>query len=671
MTRQEAEKHLKQTFGFDGFYDNQWLVIEKILQGKRVLMIEKTGYGKSLCYQFPATQFEGTTVIFTPLIALMRDQVNKLRGWGVSAACINSNQTEEENTQIIEAARLNTIKILYIAPERMENAEWLQTAREMKLAMVVVDEAHCISVWGHDFRPAFRRIINLVNLLPAQFPVLATTATATKQVEKDILTQIGRDITCVRGNLVRNNFHLRVVRVTSEDEKMVWIGENLEKLPGTGIIYTGTRINAEIYANWLKYLNMHAVWYHGRLESDSRKEIEEGLLNNTYKCVVSTNALGMGIDKPDIRFIIHTQMPVSPVHYYQEIGRAGRDGSPTMIILFYNPDEDQRLPRSFIENGKPAAAKYDKVLEVLKQDRLSEREIMRRTNLGQNQIRVIKADLLDQQIINEVQEGRSKKYEYRFNAPVFDGAAYEKLKSAKLGDFEQMLRYIETEECRMNFLCRFLDDTVAALCGKCDNDTGRHIKVSVNEKWLGQLEEFRNGYFPVLETSVKGTALVNGVAASYYGFSNVGSIIHKCKYENGGDYPEFLVKLTVKAFHKQYAAEHFDMIIYTPPTESEDLVKHFAEKLSEALHIPVSHGLKKTKPSKPQKVFQNAVLKRENVKDVFLFEPPDDIAGKSILLIDDIFDSGATVKEIGRYLTSLGAAAIAPVVIAKTVGGDT
>ncbi|MCX5900371.1 MAG: phosphoribosyltransferase family protein, partial [Proteobacteria bacterium] len=300
-----------------------------------------------------------------------------------------------------------------------------------------------------------------------------------------------------------------------------------------------------------------------------------------------------------------------------------------------------------------------------------EREIMRRTNLGQNQIRVIKADLLDQQIINEVQEGRSKKYEYRFNAPAFDCAAYEKLKSAKLGDFEQMLRYIETEECRMNFLCRFLDDTVAAPCGKCDNDTGRRIKVSVNEKLLGQLEEFRNGYFPVLETSVKGTALVNGVAASYYGFSNVGSIIHKCKYENSGDYPEFLVKLTVKAFHKQYAAVHFDMSMYSPPTESEDLVKHFAEKISNVLHIPVSHGLKKTKPSKPQKVFQNAVLKRENVKDVFLFETPEAIAGKSILLIDDIFDSGATVKEIGRYLTSLGAVAIAPMVIAKTVGGDT
>lgn len=670
MTRQEAEKRLKQTFGFDGFYDDQWAVIEKILQGQRVLMIEKTGYGKSLCYQFPATVFDGTTVIFTPLIALMRDQVNKLQGWGVGAACINSNQTEEENSQIIEAARQNTIKILYIAPERMENAEWLQTAREMKLAMVVVDEAHCISVWGHDFRPAFRRIINLVNLLPVQFPVLATTATATKRVEHDILSQIGRNITCVRGNLVRGNFHLRVVKVASEDEKLLWIGENLEKLPGTGIIYTGTRINAEIYADWLKHLNIDAVWYHGRLEPDSRKEIEEGLLNNTYKCVVSTNALGMGIDKPDIRFIIHTQMPVSPVHYYQEIGRAGRDGNPAMIILFYNQDEDQRLPRSFIENGKPATSKYDIVIDALKQERLSEREIMSRTNLQQNQIRVIKADLLDQQILNEVQEGRSKKYECRFNAPAFDSGAYEELKSAKLKDFEQMLGYIDTQDCRMNFLCRFLDDTAIDPCGTCDNDTGRHIHVTVAEKGAAQLEKFRNGYFPVLQTAVRGTVLVNGIAASYYGLSNVGSIVHKCKYENGGDYPGFLIKLTARAFHKHYRDENFDMIVYTPPTQSGDLVKHFAEKLSETLHIPVSHGLKKIKPSQPQKVFQNATLKRENVKDVFMFETSEDVAGKSVLLIDDIFDSGATIKEIGRYLTSLGAEKIAPLVIARAVGGD-
>jgi DNA processing protein len=180
MTRQEAEIILQSKFKLGKFYDEQWGTIEKILKGERVLLIEKTGFGKSLCFQFPATVFSGTTVVFSPLIALMRDQVKKLNGLGITAKCINSEQTQEENTEIIEDAKQGKIKILYIAPERQENSEWLEATQQMKLSMVVVDEAHCISVWGHDFRPAFRHIIKLVKLLPAGLPVLATTATATE-----------------------------------------------------------------------------------------------------------------------------------------------------------------------------------------------------------------------------------------------------------------------------------------------------------------------------------------------------------------------------------------------------------------------------------------------------------------------------------------------------------
>jgi len=181
MTREEAEAILQRTFELPKFYDEQWLTIDKILKGEKVLLIEKTGFGKSLCFQFPATVFNGVTVIFSPLIALMRDQVKKLKALGIAAECINSEQTSEENTQIINEAKQGKIKILYIAPERQENSEWIEATRQMNLSMVVVDEAHCISVWGHDFRPAFKRIINLVKLLPKGLPVLATTATATTQ----------------------------------------------------------------------------------------------------------------------------------------------------------------------------------------------------------------------------------------------------------------------------------------------------------------------------------------------------------------------------------------------------------------------------------------------------------------------------------------------------------
>lgn len=191
MKREEAERRLKSIFGIEHFYDEQWEAINKILRGERILMVQRTGFGKSLCYQFPATQFEGITVVFSPLIALMRDQVKNINKKGIPVAYINSEQSSEENAFIIERAIKGEIKILYITPERQENKKWIDATRNMNLSMVVIDEAHTISTWGHDFRPAFRRIINLVQLLPVKLPVLATTATATKRVQEDIERQIG------------------------------------------------------------------------------------------------------------------------------------------------------------------------------------------------------------------------------------------------------------------------------------------------------------------------------------------------------------------------------------------------------------------------------------------------------------------------------------------------
>jgi ATP-dependent DNA helicase RecQ len=669
MTRQEAEIILQSKFKLSKFYDEQWETIEKILRGERVLLIEKTGFGKSLCFQFPATVFNGTTVIFSPLIALMRDQVKKLNALGISAKCVNSEQTPEVNSQLLTDAKAGKIKILYIAPERQENAEWIEATRQMNMSMVVVDEAHCISVWGHDFRPAFRRIINLVNLLPAGLPVLATTATATKKVESDIAEQMGGNLSIIRGNLMRDNFKLNVIKVNSEDEKLIWLGQNLDKLPGSGVLYTGTRVDTEIYSKWFEHLKITSTGYNAGLDADSRIAIENGLMNNQWKCVISTNALGMGIDKPDIRFIIHTQIPQSPVHYYQEIGRAGRDGQPTFIILFYNP-EDKKLPEAFIEGGRPAIVKYEKVINAVKNEMLGERDLIRRTNLKQNQIRVIKADLIEQKIIREVTIGKSKKFEYITGAPRLNTKAFEELRASKTKDLEKMIEYVETTQSRMKYLCNYLGDSSAHSFNNCDNTGLKKITVTVSTEWNQKLQDFREDYFPELEVETRGTILVNGVAASYYGVSNVGTALHRSKYENGGDFPDFLLRLILKAYRKKFGQENFDIILYVPPTKSGDLVKNFALKVSQVLKFPISHNLTKQKVTSEQKVFENSYLKSDNVKDAFICKVPAEIQGKSILLIDDIFDSGATVKEIGRYLTKLGALKIAPVVIARTVGGD-
>ena len=669
MTRNEAEHKLQRIFNISHFYDDQWETIKRVLNGERILLIEKTGFGKSLCYQFPATQFPGLTIIFSPLIALMRDQVRYLKSIGIPTECINSEQEPEENTEILGKAKNGEIEVLYIAPERQENREWLDAVRNMEVSMVVVDEAHCISVWGHDFRPSFRRIVNLVNLLPHNFPVLATTATATEQVASDIQKQIGDNVSLIRGNLLRENLHLRVLKVENEESKMAWLAEFLQSQDGNGLVYTGTRVNTDLFSAWLQFNNISAANYNAGLDADSRKEIEDGLIANKWKCIVSTNALGMGIDKPDIRFIVHTQIPQSPIHYYQEIGRAGRDGLPTNIVLIYNP-EDKELPEHFIKNSRPSQKKYQKVIDALKVEPLGEWNLMRKTNLNKKQIRVIKADLIDQGIIKEVMYGRSKKYEYQFGASALDTRPFEELRNFKLGELQQVIAYSESSTCRMDFLCRYLGDKSVNHCNNCDNDDQQNIHYELSEYWLNKINEFRDSYFPELPVETKNSNIVNGVASSYYGITNVGATIHRCKYENGGDFPNHLLIQTLRAFRHELGDEEFDLVVYVPPTESGDLVKNFAEKVSQTLKFPISHKLSKSTTTKPQKVFQNSVLKRDNVKDVFSYTDETEISGKKILLIDDIFDSGATIKEIARYFTKLGAEKIAPLVIAKTVGGD-
>jgi ATP-dependent DNA helicase RecQ len=669
MTRDEAEIKLQDLFGFPHFHDLQWQVIEKLLSGNRVLFIEKTGFGKSLCYQFPATQLQGVTIVFSPLIALMRDQVRSMQDKGIRAAAIHSNQEVAENAAIIAKAQHNELDILYIAPERMENAEWISAAREMKIAMVVIDEAHCISMWGQSFRPNYRRIVKLVRLLPRNFPVLATTATATPRVQADIIEQVGSGLFPIRGQLLRANIRLFVVPVESEDEKFFWLAEYIPRLNKTGIVYTGTQANTDIFSNWLHFLRFNSAAYSGRLDAETRRRIENDFINNKYDCVVSTNALGMGIDKPDIRFIIHTQVPQSPIHYYQEVGRAGRDGQEAYAVLLSNAKDDQELPRNFIDNSKPAASKYEKVIAVIKKQLLGRNEIIKATNLKQTQVAVILADLIDQGIINE-QQGQNKKYFYNPNAPALDLSAFETLRQAQNQELEQMLEYTGIKTCRMQYLCNYLGDVKQIACGICDNDSKQALNLKVTQTLIEKLQQFRETFFPLLEVATQRSHIVNGVAASYYGISNVGAALRHSKYEGGGNFPDWLLRLTLEAFRKHYGNAAFDLILYVPPTESGDLVKNFSEKISAVLKIPISHNLGKLTPTSPQKVFQSAISKKDNVKGKFAYQPSGEIAGKRILLIDDIFDSGCTIKEIGQYLTNAGATLIAPLVIARTVGGD-
>ena len=675
--RDAAEDILRKVFGHSHFYDEQWTAVSRLLRGERILMIERTGFGKSLCYQFPAVLFDHLTVVFSPLIALMRDQVKSLKALGINARCINSGQTDEENEQAISDALRGDVKILYIAPERQENQTWIDAVRRMRLSMIVVDEAHTVSVWGHDFRPAFRRIINLVRLLPPDMPVLATTATATVRVQHDIEQQIGTGLTTIRGNLRRDNFRLHVIEMQSEDEKMIWIAKHIGDLPGTGLIYTGTRVMTDNYSRWLQHVGINAIGYNAGLDDDTRRDIEDGLMHDKWKCVVSTNALGMGIDKPDIRFIIHTQIPASPIHYYQEIGRAGRDGKETNIVLFYNSAKDERgipedntLPMAFIDGARPTRETYLTVIDILKDELLGERDVMRRANLKQKQARVILHDLVDQGIVKEVILNKSKKYEYQYNAPQLNTETFDSLREAKYKDLDAMVGYVYTTEPRMKYLCDYLGDVYTGEYGGCDNTTESKWSADADPYYKQKLDEFRETYFPVLEFKEKKSNIINGVAASYYGISTVGTAIHRCKYEGGGDFPDFLLWLTLKAYRKTFGRKKIDLVMSVPPTISGNLVENFAKKIASVLNVPYSTALIKTRQTQMQKVFHNAYAKKDNVEGSFDLTKGTDIDGQTVLLIDDIYDSGATLKEIGRMLTAYGAKEIVPLVIAKTVGND-
>lgn len=739
MNRTSAEVKLREIFEIDHFYNEQWDVISKVLRNERILMIQKTGFGKSLCFQFPATQMNGLTIIFSPLIALMRDQVRNLKAKGINAAAINSEELPEDNMQILKEAEKGNLSMLYIAPERLGNAEFMNTIRSMntKVSMVVIDEAHCISVWGHDFRPDYRRIINLVKFLPNSTPIIATTATATVATQEDILKQIGSEITVVRGKLMRENFNLYVIQVKSEDEKMKFIAQHIPSTEGTGIIYTGTRVNTEIYSKWLNHFGISSVAYNAGLVPEKRIEIEQGLMDNRWKVIVSTNALGMGIDKVDLRFVIHTQIPQSTIHYYQEIGRVGRDGKKSEIILLYNNhsedggiEEDLKLPLSFIENSRPTISDYKMVIEALKDANapLSESEIMRKTNIRQQQVRVIKSDLLDQKIVVESIENRSKRLEYRFEAPEIDRRSFDELILHKKTELYHFKEYIKTNSSRMNFLCSYLGDIHDENIRNCDNTNLSELKYTETEYIEEQLTEFWDNFFPIISMAPE-TTLNNGkyvlsspfwcyyelkidnvslgrfddpknflslisvedrenvetrliirhlekakitdvIATSYYSYLKVGAAIRRSKYQNGGDFPFFLVERMKRAFEMNLVNLNLDLILFVPPTESGKLVENLSRKLGEIIEIPILNLIKKSKNTEPQKIFENIYLKTDNVRGAFELIDSNLVVGKRILLIDDVIDSGATIKEVSKLLHNSGAELIAPMVLAKTIGGD-
>ena len=349
---QEAKKLLKQYFGYDEFRQGQEQLIEAALNGQDVLGIMPTGAGKSLCYQVPAMMLSGITVVISPLISLMQDQVKSLNDVGINAAYVNSTLSESEIDGTLNMVLNGIYKIIYIAPERLESAKFCEFSKQADISMVTVDEAHCISQWGQDFRPSYVTIVDYINSLPARPVVSAFTATATNEVKTDIecILRLDNPKVVITG-FDRKNLYYSVEHISGKNRDRYISNYVKEHIDESGIIYCATRKNVDTLYETLSSMGISVTRYHAGLSNEERKRNQDDFIYDRSLVVVATNAFGMGIDKSNVRFVLHYNMPQNMESYYQEAGRAGRDGEPAECILYYAPI-DNRTNRFLIENGE-------------------------------------------------------------------------------------------------------------------------------------------------------------------------------------------------------------------------------------------------------------------------------------------------------------------------------
>ncbi len=362
-------KLLREYFGYDKFRFPQAEIIDHIMKGSHALVIMPTGSGKSLLYQIPALLLEDLTLVISPLIALMKDQVDVLVRKGISATFINASLNRSEREKRYEKVAAGAYKLLYITPERFRKEEFRTAIARRTVSLLAVDEAHCISEWGHDFRPDYTRIGEFRQML--NLPItIALTATATPRVQEDIISQLGLEpgeIHKFHQGIDRPNLFLEVFDVWGEDEKYNHILQIVENNPGSGIVYFVLIKDLEKMSVRLRKKGIHHMVYHGDLVSDQRRKIQNRFMGNENQLVLATNAFGMGIDKENIRFVIHAQVPGSVEAYYQEIGRAGRDGKPSICSLLYD-QQDLNIQFDFIKWNNPGGSYYERLYVLLRSD---------------------------------------------------------------------------------------------------------------------------------------------------------------------------------------------------------------------------------------------------------------------------------------------------------------
>lgn len=468
---------LRDTFGLDKLRRGQAEVIRSVLEGHHTLAIMPTGAGKSLCYQLPSLHLPGTTVVVSPLISLMKDQVDKLRDAGLEAAQLNSALTTQEHDENLKQIETEQSDFIFVTPERFTDQEFLAELRRKTINFVVIDEAHCISEWGHDFRPAYLSLGAAVKTLGSP-PLLALTATATTEVTADIEKQLDLGkLRIVKTGIYRPNMYFEVKRVTNEREKHEELIRILNEHEGVGIIYAATVKTVDALTDWLKSFDFKIEKYHGRMNASDRKRNQDAFMNDELKAIVATNAFGMGIDKPDIRFVVHYQVPGSLEAYYQEAGRAGRDGEAAMCSLFYKLD-DRRTQQFFLGGKHP---KFDDILavyQILETLNAAETPVELATvndqanTVSDSKVRVVLSLLKEMKVVKELRGLKFRLLKADVTQPELQYLARmseEKVNKDK-EKLERMMQYGQSARCRWRLLHDYFGEAMEEeRCGNCDN----------------------------------------------------------------------------------------------------------------------------------------------------------------------------------------------------------